>query len=287
MLFFISFLNAVLVGSGEKVIALITKENHFVGLPPTLNGTARAIEIEPDQKEINHIIVEFIPRKEMHLIRFDNKHFLCGHYDYKSPAVILCKNENDPFTWWSIAKSLDKKFALKAKGGKCLRPVAKDKRKKSQGYFLHLKKCNGTEDYIWDIQRMERELPDKDTSDQNAELETNEADNFSETITDDFSDSSQNLKKTNELAKSEKDSKESLEFKDIHKNDRVKRMNPKSTVLQIQAELAKNFDRNTLQIIAGKRINPQTKHDSDEDSNIDKRLHVFHKPKTSHKAREE
>lgn len=279
MLLFIAFVTTVAIGTGEKVIALITRKNHFIGHPPTLDGIARALEVKPGDRRVDHIIVEFVPKREMYLIRFDNSNFLCGHYEYNDPAVILCKNENEPFTWWSIEKSADKKFALKAKGGKCLRPVAKDKREISKGYFLHLKKCNGKKDYIWDIQRVVCDPDDKDRPEQDSESEVEQIKRPTTQTAKEHPESAPTSKDTRELARNEKDSKKALEFSDIHLNDKLKMMQPQGSIPDIQRELAKHFEMNIPRYIIGWCVDPLKQNQSYEDFNLDKILNVFQRPK--------
>ncbi|KRH92029.1 hypothetical protein M153_13851000587, partial [Pseudoloma neurophilia] len=177
-------IKTVLIGPEEMVIESVLKNNHFVGFPCydkiCYNETARALykntpitnttniitkmtqtNIITNITPINNIIVRFIQRKDSYLIKFNNGRFLCGKDENRNPAVIMCREENDPNTWWTISSNNEGKFALKAKGGKCLRAIAIDKRIKTKGYFLHLKKCNGNKDYSWIIKMINKTEPEK------------------------------------------------------------------------------------------------------------------------------
>lgn len=163
------------LGTDEKIIVSAFKPEILVGHPPTKHGTARGIEIyDKSSDDMNNVVVNFFQRKEnKYLIKFsDNKKFLCGHFKPKSESVILCPKETDPNTFWSVEQGLNNKFALKTKGGKCLRFMKLDIRESSRGFYLHVKKCENS-DYSWKIEKYNRKKDEESEEKEEEEKKEN------------------------------------------------------------------------------------------------------------------
>ncbi|KRH95349.1 hypothetical protein M153_1000164436 [Pseudoloma neurophilia] len=156
---------SVKIEPGEYVLesGLARKKNIKVASVGKAGSTARAKKWpeDPFMGSGEQVVLKFIPRNDnKYLIQSVEGKYLCAKP--KDPGVVFCPKESDDNTFWTIEKRpKDKGYALKTKGGVCLRLTSLDRRKETKGFYIQAKKCRKKMDHNWKIRKL-KPKPDEE-----------------------------------------------------------------------------------------------------------------------------